>query len=198
MTGLAAGPRKPSQPGQALTSGSPIAESNPAETSTSSGSNCGRGRGRGVRGRPLHGDPPTLRPLLCPGGVGGAPLLPPSCQGDQPAPTRSPRRPRAAARAGRRPRSQHFPVRPAATGVSVGPCHGAAGSSPPDPWQDALNYGQAGSGGVGDVGWEGLWGVGVTRGTWFHGRLTVKPRPGPRPTASASDSRRWGQKRPCS
>lgn len=193
MTGLAAGPQKPSQPGQALTSGSPTAESNPAETSTSSGSNCGQGRCGGVRGRPLHRDPRTLRPLLCPSGVRVAPLPPPACQGDQPTPTQSPRRPRAAARAGRQPHSQHFPARPAAMGVSVGPCQGAAGSSPLDPWQDALNYSQAGSGGVGDTGWEGVWGVGATCGTWFHGRLTVRPWPGPRPTASASDSRRWGQ-----
>lgn len=127
MTGLAAGPQKPSQPGQALTSGSPTAESNPAETSTSSGSNCGQGRCGGVRGRPLHRDPRTLRPLLCPSGVRVAPLPPPACQGDQPAPTQSPRRPRAAARAGRQPRSQHFPARPAAMGVSIGPCQGPCG-----------------------------------------------------------------------
>lgn len=35
-------------------------------------------------------------------------------------------------------------------------------------------------------------------GTWFQGKLTVKPWPRPWPTASASDSGRNGQKLPCS
>jgi hypothetical protein len=49
---------------------------------------------------------------------------------------------------------------------------------------------------AGDVGW--MESLGVKVGTWFQGKLTVKPRPSPCPTASASDSRRKGQKRPCS
>lgn len=44
--------------------------------------------------------------------------------------------------------------------------------------------------------WGAVRGGGAS--TWFQGRLTVKPRPLPRPTASASDSRRHGQKCPCS
>ena len=72
--GLAWDPRSPQaltwQPGQALTSGSPMAESNPAETRTSSGSNCrqgpvGRGRkeaGAEAEGRPLQRDPPNPQP----------------------------------------------------------------------------------------------------------------------------------------
>lgn len=41
------------------------------------------------------------------------------------------------------------------------------------------------------AGW-GVWGVGwvVKGGTWFQGKLTVKPRPCPCPTLSALDSRR--------
>lgn len=69
--------RSPPQPGQVLTSGSPMAESNPAETRTSSGLNCrqgpvGRGRkeaGAEAEERPLQRDPPHPRgsvPLWAP------------------------------------------------------------------------------------------------------------------------------------
>lgn len=55
---------------------------------------------------------------------------------------------------------------------------------------------EARSRGVGDV--CRVKGCGGKGGTWFQGKLTVKPWPCPCPTASAADSRRWGQKRPCS
>ena len=80
--------RSPPQPGQALTSGSPMAESNPAETRTSSGLNCrqgpvGRGRkeaGAEAEGRPLQRDPPHPRgsvPLWAPHRPHPLPLRPP-------------------------------------------------------------------------------------------------------------------------
>lgn len=52
--GLATGHHKSSKSAQALTSGSPIAESNPAAISTSSGSNCRQAGGEGVKGRPMR------------------------------------------------------------------------------------------------------------------------------------------------
>lgn len=117
------------------------------------------------------------------------PLLPPP-------PPESPQRPGAAARAGRRPRSRHFPSRPAVKRRQSSPAREHCRVFNPRPgfwgwfWLHALGYTRL----SGNVGWV----RGAVASTWFQGRLTVKPRPRPRPTASASDSRRCGQKCPCS
>lgn len=90
-------PGSPPLPGQALTSGSPIAESNPAEMSTSSGSNCGRGHagmGRKETGAGVKEAPPDSTPhpegsilLWCGGGYSGQRIaLPFSCHQDHSCP----------------------------------------------------------------------------------------------------------------
>lgn len=112
-------------------------------------------------------------------------------------PTQLPQRPRGAARAGRRPGSQHFPSRPVATGHQCGArwegCEVFTPRRGPGAPEDVLDLVREAWGcGAGDGAWPGGSGGGPGRavGTWFQGRLTVKPRPFPCPTASASDSRR--------